>query len=95
MRKQLHGPGTGVEDQGHMPRFSTLPVDLAIAIALKKNMKTAVPGRESNTGHVVACGFLRLWYKYQLRTYSHYVLSAFRVINTSLSDNSTPYYARS
>ena len=44
------------------------------------NMKTIVTGENQNLGNVIF-EFLRLWYKYDLKEESYYVIISFRVIN--------------
>ena len=44
--------------------------------------------------HATVYGFLRLWYKYELRKYSHYVIFTFRAINTFLLNSCTPILAK-
>ena len=46
--------------------------------------------KSGNVMQHAAYGFLRLWYKYELRKYSHLVVFTFRVINTFLSNSGIP-----
>ena len=57
----------------------------------KNKTKTTALGRDSKIGvcHAIARRFLRLWYKYEVRKFSHFVRFTFRVIKVNQNPTGT------
>ena len=71
--------------------LSHLPNDPMLNICLnEKHLVYEVNKSIFGECHATAYGLLRLWYKYKLRKYSELVIFTFRVINTFMSNSSTP-----
>ena len=70
--------------------LSRLPNARMLNVWLNIKNNCSMKKKKIGECHATAYGFLHLWYKYEPRKYSHYVIFTFCAINTFLPNSGTP-----